>query len=178
MAQTFLATANGIPFTATNQSILCVFNGSGSGKILKVYRVWLENCQVTALTGGNNILTLSRITAATASNWTIAPVSLDTTNTSLPAQVIAGAKFTVTTSDIFRRMMWSNDEPTIATGTIDEFQLFAPYTCMIDNSYTDANVIPIVCREGQGVSIQNVGFSATAPANAGLVDCFIEFTSE
>lgn len=178
MANTFIAIAAGIPFTATNTSMLALFNGAGSGVILRVYRCWVENSsQDTAFTGTQGLLSFNRITAATASNWTIPPIPLDSSNTALPAQVICGSKFTVTTSDLFRRVPWSTDEPTIVGGTIDELQTMNSFMYLWDTGYNDANIEPLVCREGQGVSVQNISFTATAPANAGYLDAYIEFTS-
>jgi len=177
MADTFLVSANGIPFTAVNTSHLALFNGAGSGKILRVYRVWVtQSAQDVGITGSQQLLGLNRITAATASNWTIAPVAYDSTAASIPAQVTSGSKFTVTTSDLFKRIAWSSDEATLQTGTIDEYQLNQGFMYLWDVGYNDANVEPIVCREGQGVSVQNIGYTAVAPANAGYLDVFIEFT--
>lgn len=179
MADTFLVAANGIPFTAVNTSHLALFNASGSGKILRVYRVWVtQSAQDVAITGSQQLLGLNRITAITASNWTIAPVPYNSGAASVPSQVSAGSKFTVTTSDLFRRIAWSSDERTIQASTIDEFQNVPGLAYMWDVGYSDANVEPIVCREGQGVSIQNIGYTATAPANAGYLDAFIEFTQD
>lgn len=180
MADTFLLTANCVPMGPTNpQSLLALWNGAGSGVILRVYRAWVENAsQDAAITGTQGVLNLSRITASTSSNWTLTPLKCDTNNTTLPAQVTAGCKFTVTTSDVFRRMLWSNDEPAQQTMDIDNVEVIGGIAYLFDTGYNDANTQPIVCREGQGVSIQAVsGFTATAPANAGYVDMFIEFTS-
>jgi hypothetical protein len=180
MADTFLLTASCVPMGPTVPlSMLALFNGSGSGVILRVYRVWLANSSNdVAFTGTQGLIGLSRITAATASNWTLSPAKCDSNNTSLPAQVISGCKFTVTTSDLFRRLAWSNDEPAQQTMDIDGIEVINGTASLFDTSYNDANTQPIVCREGQGVSIQTVsGFTATAPANAGYLDMYIEFTS-
>jgi hypothetical protein len=174
---TFLLAANGIPFTATNTSHLALFNGPGSGKVLRIYRVWVVNsAQDTGLTGAQQLLGLNRITAVTASNWRIEPVSYDSTAPNIPVQILAGSKFTVTTTDLFKRVAWSSDEVNSQTSTIDEHQLVPGFTYLWDVGYNDANVEPIVCREGFGVSVQNIGYTAVAPANAGYLDVFIEFT--
>lgn len=71
MADTFLAKGLGLPISrpataGTNaQSVMSLFNGAGSGKILKVYRVWLENSQLVG-TAAQGMIYLSRISADTA----------------------------------------------------------------------------------------------------------------
>lgn len=180
MADTFLLTANCVPMGPTNpQSLLALWNGAGSGVVLRVYRVWVENVsQDVAITGAVGILNLSRITASTSSNWVLSPLKCDANNTALPVQVTAGCKFTVTTSDVFRRLPWSNNEPVQQTMNIDSMECVGGICYLFDTGYNDSNTQPIVCRESQGVSVQAVsGFTATAPANAGYVDVFIEFTS-
>lgn len=180
MADTFLLTANCVPMGPTNpQSLLSLFNGAGSGVILRVYRVWIENISLDiGITGGQGLLGLYRITASTSSNWTLSPRAADTNNTALPAQVTAGSKFTVTTSDLFRRMPWTNDEASQQTMDIDSIEAIGGVCSLFDTGYNDSNTQPIVCREGQGITVHAIsGFTATAPANAGYVDAFIEFTS-
>lgn len=177
MADTFMLLANGIPLTAVNTSMLALFNGVGSGKVLRVYRVWVTNTnQDVAITGARALIGLNRITAATASNWTVPPIPYNTAAAAVPAQVTSGAKFTVTTTDLFRRMAWSTEEPVLTSALVESQQLKKELMTLWDVGFADANVEPIVCREGFGVSVQNIGHSATAPANAGYLDLFIEFT--
>lgn len=176
MAATYQLSATGVPLAIANESLLALFNGVGSGKIVRVYRIWARNCNTGAqVAGGQNLINIQRINAATASNWTIPLKSVDTTNAAIPAQIISGCKFTVTNDALFRALPWSNDEPTIQTGTIDEIET-TNWVVFWDADYNDANIEPIVLREGFGVSVQNVGLTATAPANAGSMDVFIECT--
>lgn len=177
MAATYIVQMSGIPLALANESLLALFNGSGSGKILKVYNIWLRNSVLAAQTGSQNIIQLNRINAATASNYTTPPVSKDSSNASLPSQVIAGSKFTVTVDVLFRRVAWSNDEPVPLGGSVDEAETF-PWMFLWDCGFADANVEPLVLREGFGLSINNVGLTATAPANAGVIDAGMEFTAE
>lgn len=172
MASTYIVQATQVICnnSAAVKSLIAIFNTAASGKILRVYKVWVENNQTTAVTGGNMVINLSRITAASG-GITLTPVTFDTTNTVL-GTVAAGTGMTVTTSDVFRRQYWSNDEPSLNNATVDEFQMFHTWSSLWDVGYGDANIEPIVCREGQGVSVQNTGTTFTTQ----YVDVFIEFT--
>jgi hypothetical protein len=48
MADTFTAAATGATF-ASNKSMLGLFNGAGSGRVLRVYRIWCLNNQTSAV---------------------------------------------------------------------------------------------------------------------------------
>ena len=313
-----LATAGTNP-----QSILSLFNGVGSGKIISVYRVWLENSQPSTPAASQGLITLSRTSARTASltcttaasttvtcaspvsffggsattygasigigmavsgtgvaagaivtavasatsltvsqtgsagtnaltfasNMALIPVSYDSTNAALPAQIYCehkapvtytgtsttlscttAATTTLTTAasfytsgvvvgsyvygtniatgtvvtaiasatsltlsiaglgaatntltfiapDIIRRMPWSTKAPIVTTGTIDTTEMFSNWNMLWDCGYNDSNIEPLVLREGFGISIDNQTLTSTAPATAGQVDCFIEFTA-
>lgn len=169
MASTYIVKGDSIQFN-TNKSLLALFNTAASGKILRVYRVWLANNQVsTVASGGMAVIQLLRITAASAGT-PIVPKAFDTTATAL-GTVVAGTNMTVTDSSIFRRISWSYDEPTVQTGTNDEFETFQFWSILWDTGYNDSNVEPLVLREGEGVSIKN-----TTTLTANFIDCFIEFT--
>jgi hypothetical protein len=180
MASTYQLTAEGIPFTAVNQ-ILVGLNNATVSNVVSIYRIWMENNQTSLLTGGQNYITLTRYTGGTiaAGNWILTPISQDTTNAAVPAGVVCSAKMTVTTpttTELFRRIPWSNDEPTVSAGTIDEMEIIMPFSMIWDSAFPDANIEPLVLRPGQTLAILNVGFTATAPANAGIVDIFVEMT--
>lgn len=174
MASTYIAQATQVICnnSAAAKSLLALFNPAASGKIAKVYKIWLENNQTTAVTGGNMVLEIRRITANTQ-NVAITPSSMDTTATGL-GTVRCGSADTVTTSDLFRRISWANDEPSLGGATMDEFQQFIAIATLWDAGYQDSNIEPIVCREGEGISIQNTGTTFTTQ----YVDIFIEFTIE
>jgi len=88
----------GIAMTAA-QSLLHIFNATGSTRIIKVYRVWAENCQATAVTGSQNLLQLQRITSVTAVANNIEPISYDNTNAASVVQLpIATAASTTATT--------------------------------------------------------------------------------
>lgn len=169
MAQTYTIGQAGITF-ASSKSMLSVMNASGSGRIVRVYRIWILNNQVTSVTGVLCTFAIKRITA-TSGGSAVTPIKHDTTNESFPAQVTAQSGATETYSDIFRTLLYSNDEAAVGTGTWDEFETLPALMCVWDAGYGDSNIQPIVCREGQGLAVQHTGASAV-----GNCDVYMEVT--
>jgi hypothetical protein len=66
--------------------------------------------------------------------------------------------------------MWSNDEPAASSATSDEFETLVPLNCVWDST-GDANIEPIVLREGEGISVHHSGSTTV-----GLCDVFVEYT--
>jgi hypothetical protein len=90
----------------------------------------------------------------------------------LHAQVLCATGATPTlTGNPYRQWAWSNDEPAASSGTNDEFECLVPLNCVWDST-GDANIEPIVLREGEGVSVHHPGSSAV-----GNADIFLEFTN-
>lgn len=169
MAQTYTLGTTGVSFAA-NKSMIALFNGVGSGRIIRVYRIWALNNQVLAVTGVLTRLELRRITAASGGNVTT-PIKHDSTSEALPAQIISGSAMTVTVESLFRAAVWSTDEPSAnATASIDEFECIPAISTLWDAGYADTNVQPITLREGYGLSLQNIG------STVGIGDFFFEFT--
>lgn len=169
MAATYTIAATGVSFAA-NKSMVGIFNGSGSGQIFRVYRIWALNNQITAVTGVMTNIEIRRISAGSGGN-AITPLKHDSTNSSFPAQVIVASAMTVTDTDLFRRIVWSTDEPIAnATATLDELQTIPALSTIWDAGYGDSTMEPIVIREGQGISVKNIG------ATVGIADFFLEVT--
>lgn len=171
MAATFTLAAIGVTF-GNAKFMASLFNGSGSGRVLRVKRVWCLNNQTSAVTGVLTTFSLRR-TSAQSAGTSVTPTKHDTSSSNLPAQVLAATGATVTnTSDAaLRTWVWSNDEPAASTGTNDEFECLVPLNCVWDSATGDTDIEPIVLREGQGVTVQHTGASAV-----GVADIFIEFT--
>ncbi len=171
MAQTYTASFLGVAF-GNNKSMGAIFNGAGSGRIVRVKRVWLLNNQTAGVTGVLTTFTLRRSSAQSAGT-AVTPTKHDTTSENMPAQVAVATGGTVTlTGDVaFRQLVWSNDEPAASSGTSDEFETLVPLNCIFDAATGDADIEPIVLREGQGLDVRHSGSSTV-----GVCDIFIEFT--
>lgn len=168
--QTYRAVITGATF-ASGKSMLGLFNGVGSGRILRIMRAWQLNNQVTGVTGV--ITTMGfRKTSAQSGGTTAPVVKHDSASENIPAQVLSatGATVTNTGDPAIMRWMWSNDEPAASSLSNDETETI-PELAKFFDATGDANIEPIVCREGQGVSVHHEGTSAV-----GVCDVIIEFT--
>lgn len=168
MASTYIAKSIGVPF-ALNKDMLSLFNPVGSGKVIRVYRIWVENNHSINVTGVNAVLKLHRITAASG-GIIVTPKTYDSTNVSL-GTIVAGHGRTVTTTSLFRNYNLSNDEVVALTGSCDEWQQFKHISELWNSSTRNTNIDPIVCREDEGISIYN-----STNTTVSTIDCFIEFT--
>jgi hypothetical protein len=171
MAATFTLAGVGVAF-GNAKHMLSLFNGAGSGRVLRVKRIWVLNNQVAGVTGVLTTWAVRR-TSAQSAGTSIAPTKHDTASSNLPAQVLAATGATVTnTGDVqVRTFVWSNDEPAASSGTNDEFQCLIPLNCVFDAATGDTDIEPLTLREGQGLTVQHTGSSTV-----GVADIFIEFT--
>lgn len=161
---------------ASSKSMLDLFQTSSGTRVHRVYRMYLFNTQTNAVTGVITTMRITRlITSTPTGGTTVTPFAHDTNNSALSASTTAGTGRTVTESstDIFREWIYSNDEPAVGTGTMDEWECFVPFAEIWNAGYGDPNVQPIVCRTTQGVHIKHQGSSAV-----GVADLEIEFTDE
>lgn len=157
--------------------MLGVFNGTGSGKIIRVYRVFLLNNQTVAVTGLNNIFSLQRFSTGSGGN-PVSPVKHDSLLApSLPAQIVMSSNMSYTTDVTIRRVVWSSDEPIASdAATVDEIQTLPSLMNIWDCSYSYINesLEPLVLREGYGVGIV-LDSSSSTPA-VGALDVGMEMS--
>lgn len=157
---------------ANNKSMAGIFNGVGSGRIVRIQRIWMLNNQTAGVTGVLTTMGIRRTTAQSAGT-AVVPVKHDSLSTTLAAQILVATGATVTLTGVeLRRWMWSNDEPAASSGTSDEFECLVPLNLIWDAT-GDADIEALVLREGEGVSVHHSGSSAV-----GICDIFIEFTSD
>lgn len=168
MAATWRATSGAVAY-ANAKDMLNVFNSTGA-QLVRVYRAWHFNNGTAAVTGVLTTMQCRRITAASAGT-VVTPVAHDTNSPALSG-VTAGTNQTITGSDIFRRYIYSNDEPAVSGATQDEWECLVPYAQVWESGYGDTNVEPIVCRTGQGFELFHAGSTAV-----GTADVEIEFTA-
>jgi len=172
MAATHRAVQTGITFAATKH-MLSLFNGSGSGVVLRVYRIWCLNNQTSAVTGVFTTFEVRRSTTQSGGT-SVTPIKMDTSSSSLPGQVLCahGATVTAASTDLFVRLGWSNDEPASAAATNDELESIPSLMEVLAAGIGSSDLEPIVLREGYGITVYHPGSTAV-----GNMDCIIEFTS-
>lgn len=171
MAATWRATKQGVAY-ASAKSMLDVFNGGSSARVIRCYRMYLFNNGLSAVTGILTTMRVNRTTEASAGS-TVTPVKHDSNSSALDANTTCGTNRTITRPEVFRQIVWSNDEPTVSGSTQDEWECLVPFAEIWNAGYGDSNVEPIVCRAGYGAEIQQAGASAV-----GSADLEIEFTDD
>jgi hypothetical protein len=169
MATTYTACSKFTAFAA-NKSMLALYNGVGSGQVLRLYRIWLLNNQVVPVVGVLTHLELRRITAGTG-GVAVTPTLHDTTGTALNGNVLCTTNMTVTPSSLFKRIVWSTDEPAgNAAMSIDEMECIPAFSCIWNVGYADTDTEPFTIREGSGITLSNIG------AIVGTCDVIFQFT--
>ena len=159
MTATYRAVQTAITF-ASGKSIIDLAQDTGGARVLRTYRIHHYNNQTSAVTGVLTTMSVYRQTvgaSAPAGGSTITPVKHDTNSGALAANVTAGYGRTITDGDLFRRYLWSNDEPAVSGSSMDEWELFAPFAEVWNAGYGDTNVEPIVSLAGFGVNLKHVG---------------------
>jgi hypothetical protein len=169
MAATYTVSSINTTFSA-NKCMISLFNESASTKVVRVYRMFVFNNTTAVVTGVLTNLEIRRLSAASGGN-ALTPVSHDSNNAAL-SNITCATNATVTPTDLFRRLIWSTDETSVAAFTIDELETFAPICTVWQTGYGDDFFTPLTIRPNEGVAIINTG------ARAGFGDFIMEFTVE
>lgn len=157
----------------SSRAMLSLWNGSGSGKVLRVYRVWILNHQFSSVSGTyTSKPSLHRITAHSGGS-ALSTVKMDTNSANLPAQVVCTEGATVTTSGVaFMTFLWNCDETAPGVGAMDDIEAFQDYGLIFDAT-RDADLEPIVIRQSEGLALIN-----SAATAVGVAQIIFEFTVE
>jgi hypothetical protein len=160
---------SGAVANTNDRNLLAISNATGSGKLIKIYRIWCWN-HTTAVTGGVSGLLLGRAAAAvtlgTALNFlshssaVAAPTATPFTGCS--AWVHGGTAITATMGTEFRRVFKPTEEVTASNATWATIGNVWPWSVIWDTGYADSNVEPFVLRENQAFLIR----ADSSPANA------------
>jgi hypothetical protein len=170
MANTWTAYAAGIAFAANKNMLAILNNGS---RVLRIRRIGFLNNQTAAVTGVVCFGEIRRYAGAGLAGPTVVtPLAHDTSNSALDTVVIGTAGTPSGTSSLFRRYIWSSDEPAVSGASVDELECLVPLNVIWDAGYGDTEVQPLTIRPGEMLSIYN-----TVGA-AGIMDVWIEFTDE
>lgn len=176
MAATYHAVVTASTWSTAIKVHLGIFNGAGSGKIVKIKRIWVLNAQTAAATGILETFSIYRTTTqSSGGSTTITPVKCDTNSADVPAQITFRAADTANgTATLLRTFQFSGDEPAVGTFSWDEMEAMVPLNCVWDVGYGNSTMQPLTLREGQGVTIAQ----AAIASSAGNIDVNIEFTLE
>lgn len=154
------------------RNILSIFNSTGSGKIVKVYRIWLFNNQTQAVAGVLTKFQIRRINAS-GGGIPLQIVKYNSQSENIPTTISITTGAATSLQDIIRQITWSCDEPTLTSGSIDEAETNSLYTLVWNCGLFNPLIEPLTFREGEGVTIYH-----GRPINVGVVDSIIEFSIE
>jgi hypothetical protein len=160
------------------KALIGLYNNQGSGKVLKVYKIWALNNQTAAVTGPIattiNIERVKELSGGIALNY----LKHNSKSANLPAQIscATGATYALTTPDsVLRRLFWQTAEPFGAgIAGSEDFQTIPALMLIWDTGYDSAGTVePIVLRDDEGIIVKaaNTANGATTP----IMDLFIEF---
>lgn len=176
MADTYTSLATVVGY-GVGKSLWSLFNGTGSGKVLRVYRIWALNNAYSpnlymTIQGFLTNLGVMRITSQAFGIDTILSKH-DSNNADLDSNIghKVGAK--VTDSTLLRQIVVSNEDPGVGGASYDEWCLCVPVNTIWEVGYANSNGNKaLTLREGEGVSIKHLGASPTGS----VCDVFAEFT--
>lgn len=172
MADTYTLRGSNIAFN-TSKSMISLWNGAGSTNILKVNRIILLNNQVgvAAVTGTLVELHLKLITAHTTGTL-LFPQKNKTAAASLHSAVVCSTGATVTeATGVYRRILWSDDEPATSEYLTDTFQLLPNWNTIWDSGYVGSGIEGLTLNASQGITLR-----CQSTTTVGNMDIIIEFT--
>lgn len=145
-APTFYAVADNVAF-ANGKTHFSLMNAAGSGLVLAVRKLFAINLGIAAVTGVALRMNVNRITAHSGGT-VVTPVSMDSDNTALPAQVTCLTNGTPTGPSLLYPFIVTTEEET-ATAPLSK-NLFQAMTNLQPEG---AEIQELRLREGQGFSI-------------------------
>lgn len=154
----------GLAAGAAGQRLIDLFNASGSGKIVKVRKIFLQ-CNMAAITGIGYQYDLSRTSAAGTAGTSITGRPADTVNPAIPAQITARRGATGGATEVYDLFSITTDAEETRPG--------AAIMGMINWVPEGPNVQEIVLREGEGIVIQQVTSNT-----ASIMGCLLVTTIE
>lgn len=164
--ESFVALVENSQFANSKQHF-SLFNGSGSGVIVRVQKLCITNMVLTAVSGGVRRLDVKKITAC-SSGTDITPIKQDSLNSDLPAQVLIKTTATVTEGAILFPLVFPDDEMLLTQNSMAQ-QIFSGIN-WIPEGY---ELQEYTLREGEGLTIKQITNST-----AGTVSWIVLFSVE
>ena len=156
-------TGNTIHVAAARTTLFDIFNASGSGKIMRVTGVYIIPALV-AVTGVGQTYEVIRTSAVGTGGTTITPVSFDSANPAVPAQITARAKPAGATTSATLQLI---------NGSSEETNPYAAMASVLNHVPMGGMLAPgevgWVIREGQGLKIDQTTNSAVGNVNIQIV---------
>jgi hypothetical protein len=165
---TYYALADNVAMTTTAKHHISIFNGVGSGRVIKVRKLFAINLQLAAITGVAFRFDV-RKTTAQSSGTTITPVLVDSNNAALPAQILIATNATITNGSMLWPFPTNNDEigatNAFPTTTLQQYLNLIP-----EGTEVQENTL----REGQGMTAQQPTLTTAQGSWAWLMTFTVE----
>lgn len=154
------------PFAAgaANQRLMDLFNAAGSGKVVKVRKLFIQ-CNQAAITGVGHIFDIIRTTAVGTGGTALTGRACDSANPAIPAQITARRSATGGATESFVFFSAGADPEETRPGAA-----LMPMINWIPESHT---IQDIVLREGEGILVKQITNNT-----AGLWGCLLVVTIE
>lgn len=147
--ETWVAYVDSVAF-AQNKQHISIFNASGTGKVVKVRKLFAVDLQTGAVTGVVSRFDVKRITAAFAGTTATAN-PMDTNNAALPAGVTVRTNGTVTEGNLLFPWITTSEEET-QLQTLSKAMYQAATNMLIEGP----EVQELTLREGQGLTVKQI----------------------
>lgn len=183
MAATYTILASAVTHSTAFKCYLQLFKDATSTLTVKVYRVYLINANIAAVTGVLPVISLSSISTASSAGApsTITPIKHDTNSATITSgsggfTINSGNTTTGTVVNTYRRLTYASDEYVVSGSKIENFYGLVPYSILWDSGYGDSAIEPLTlpASTAGGIMISSAGIASAA----GNVDVVIEFTAE
>ncbi len=131
MAQTYTLYAAGVTWAA-NKNMIAIVNHTGSGRVLRLFRLWLINTASATVTGGTCVSKLDRCTsvASFTAGTSLTFLKHDSNSETPPATVLAntGTTTVLTRSGTYRNIMSYNEEIALSSGHPEDLMTLVPWS--------------------------------------------------
>lgn len=159
------------------KALIGIYNNLGSGKVIKIFKIWALNNQTAAVTGPKaTFLAIQRVKELSG-GISLNYIKHNSKSPNLPAQILSAtnATYTLSTPDsVIRRFFWQTAEPASwGTAGVEDVMTIPALMLVWDTDYNFSTVEPIVLRDDEGLIIKAGGTAngSTTP----VADFFIEF---
>lgn len=152
----------GLAAGAANQRLIDLFNASGSGKLVKVKKLFMQ-CNQAAITGVGLQYDVIRTSAVGTGGTALTGRAADTTNTAIPAQITARRSATGGATESHILFPLGVDPEETRPG--------AAIMGMINWMPEAPNIQELVLREGEGILVKQITSNT-----AGIMGCVLVVT--
>ena len=165
--QTYLVIAEDCAFANSKQHI-SIFNGLGSGKVLRVSKLFMTNMLANVVvSGGARRLDVKRATNLSG-GVDLTPLKHDSTNDDVPSQVLIKTGASLTEGVLLFPLVFPDDEMLLTQNSAAQ-QIFSGINWIPEG----IEIQEVALNEGEGITVKQITSST-----AGITTWIIVFTLE